>query len=142
MPKQTTSGIADPLSIKSTSPLRYIAMVSSLPLCSNLQSEKLLPLPTQLDTWESIPGTSSWVLQTIERGSLLQGCGPDFFQDNAHVLRSEHKCLLVKEAVKTVLPENSEEGFYSSNSFLVRKKDGGLRPILNLRLLSLKQICV
>ncbi len=40
--------------------------------------------------------------------------------------------LLAKGAVETVPPKNSKSGFYS-RYFLIPKKDGGLRPILDLR---------
>ncbi|MGL4479881.1 MAG: reverse transcriptase domain-containing protein [Aeromonas veronii] len=41
-----------------------------------------------------------------------------------------------KRAIEIVPPQESEAGFYS-RYFLVPKKDGGLRPILDLRLLNL-----
>ncbi len=53
-------------------------------------------------------------------------------RSNAHVLHAEVMSLLAKGAVKTVSPAQSVSGFYS-NYFLIPKKDGGLRPILNLR---------
>ncbi|KAL0176639.1 hypothetical protein M9458_028969, partial [Cirrhinus mrigala] len=51
---------------------------------------------------------------------------------DAHVLRSEVLILLEKGAIEVVHPAQSESGFYS-HYFLVPKKDGGLRPILDLR---------
>ncbi|KAI2659229.1 Gag-pol polyprotein [Labeo rohita] len=51
---------------------------------------------------------------------------------DTHVLRSEVMNLLEKGAVEVVHPAQSESGFYS-RYFLVPKKDGGLRPILDLR---------
>ena len=50
----------------------------------------------------------------------------------AHVLHSEVSSLLAKGAIKIVPASQSESGFYS-RYFLVPKKDGGLRPILDLR---------
>ncbi len=55
--------------------------------------------------------------------------------ENAHVLRSEVMTLLEKGAIEMVPPALSESGFYS-RYFLVPKKDGGLRPILDLRRLN------
>ncbi len=52
--------------------------------------------------------------------------------ENARVLRSEVMTLLEKGAIEMVPPALSESGFYS-RYFLVPKKDGGLRPILDLR---------
>ncbi len=54
--------------------------------------------------------------------------------EDAQVLRAEVMNLLVKGAIE-VPPAQSESGFYS-RYFLVPKKDGGLRPILDLRLLN------
>ncbi len=51
---------------------------------------------------------------------------------NAHILRSEVVNLLAKGAMEAVPPAQSKSGFYS-RYFLVPKKDGGLRPILDLR---------
>ncbi len=55
--------------------------------------------------------------------------------ENARVLRSEVMTLLEKGAIEMVSPALSESGFYN-RYFLVPKKDGGLRPILDLRRLN------
>ncbi len=52
--------------------------------------------------------------------------------NNAHILWSEVQTLLAEKAMQTVPLANSESGFYS-RYFLVPKKDGGLRPILDHR---------
>ncbi len=51
---------------------------------------------------------------------------------NAQALRQEIGCLLEKGAVERVPPHELESGFYS-RYFVVPKRDGGLRPILDLR---------
>ncbi len=51
---------------------------------------------------------------------------------NASVLREEIHNLLAKRAVEAVPLTDRESGFYS-RYFLVPKKNGGLRPILDLR---------
>lgn len=55
---------------------------------------------------------------------------------DAHVLHSEVKSMLVKRAIEVVPPAQSESGFYS-RYFIIPKKDGGLRQILDLRHLNL-----
>ncbi len=51
---------------------------------------------------------------------------------NAQVLRQELWCLLEKGAVERVPPSELKIGFYS-RYFVVPKRYGGLRPILDLR---------
>ncbi len=51
------------------------------------------------------------------------------------VLRAEVMNLLEKGAIEIIPPAQSESGFYSLY-FLIPKKDGGLWPILDLRLLN------
>ncbi|MGL5393635.1 MAG: hypothetical protein ACRDA8_20035, partial [Shewanella sp.] len=79
---------------------------------------------------------------TIEQGYSLQFARtpPRFACINhtsvksnvSHVLRTEVMRLLKKGAIEVVPPAQSESGFYS-RYFLVPKKEGGLRPILDLR---------
>ncbi len=63
--------------------------------------------------------------------TALPRCG----SENAQVLCVEVMNLLEKGAIEIVPPAQSESGFYS-RYFLVPKKEGGLRPILDLRLLN------
>ena len=53
----------------------------------------------------------------------------------SHFLRKEIDSLLRKEAISVVPPEEADSGFYS-RYFLVPKKDGSYRPILDLRVLN------
>jgi hypothetical protein len=55
--------------------------------------------------------------------------------EQALVLEQEVNTLLRKEAIEVVPPHEVQSGFYS-RYFIVPKKDGGLRPILDLRLLN------
>ncbi len=55
--------------------------------------------------------------------------------EDAQVLRVEVMNFLEKGAIEIIPPAQSESGFYS-RYFLVPKKDGGLRPILDLKLLN------
>ncbi len=103
--------------------------------------ELIQPLATRAKAWQAIPGVSHWVLGIIKRGYSLQFAqrplrfngvvSTSVHSKNAHVLWAEVKNLLAKGAVETVPPAQRESGFYS-RYFLVPKKDGGLRPILNL----------
>ncbi len=54
-------------------------------------------------------------------------------RSTAHILRTEVISLPAKGAVETISPAQSESAFYS-RYFIVPKKDGGLRLILDLRL--------
>ncbi len=55
--------------------------------------------------------------------------------EQALVMEQEVATLLRKEAIEVVPPLVRESGFYS-RYFIIPKKDGGLRPILDLRLLN------
>ncbi len=100
-----------------------------LPLCSQ-SAQPFQPLATWAEAWQAIPGVSTWVMTTVRQGYSLQ-----FVQRPLSVLRAEVMNLLEKGTIETVPPAQSESGFYS-RYFLVPKKDGGLQPILNLRLLN------
>jgi hypothetical protein len=104
------------------------------------------PLSHFLPEWERLPGVSSWVLRTIRFGYTLQFCrNPPCFNGvfptvvdsatQASVLQQEISSLLLKGAIEEITPGETERGFYS-RYFLVPKKGGGLRPILDLRRLN------
>ncbi len=91
---------------------------------------------------EGYSGNLANLLNVIERGYTLQfRRRPPRFNGvvqsltsprNAQALRQEIGCLLEKGAVERVPPHELESGFYS-RYFVVPKRDGGLRPILDLR---------
>ncbi|KAL0151550.1 hypothetical protein M9458_053132 [Cirrhinus mrigala] len=54
---------------------------------------------------------------------------------SALVLEEEIASLLRKRAIRVVPPEDSHQGFYS-RYFVIPKRGGGLRPILDLRILN------
>ncbi len=126
------------------SKLPFLPPISILPLCSQ-SAQPIQALVMWAKTWQAIPGVSAWVMNTVKRGYSLQFARrPPRFRgvlatpvrsDNAHVLRAEVMNMLEKRAIEIVPPAQSESGFYS-RYFLVPKKDGGLRPILDLRLLN------
>src|SRR4029434_5281945 len=88
---------------------------------------------------------SSWVLKTIARGYVLQFARspPPFSRviqsvvqrEQSHFLREEILSLLRKKAIGRVPPKKGNAGFYS-RYFLVPKRDGNYRPILDLRVLN------
>ncbi len=109
--------------------------------------DTLLPLSHFIHEWERLPGISLWVLRTIRSGYTLQfGKNPpprfDGVQltvvnsaSKASVLQQELSSLLQKGAIEEIPQSDIERGFFS-RYFLVPKRDGGLRPILDLRRLN------
>ena len=90
--------------------------------------------------WEKIT-EDQWVLSVLREGLKM-----DFIQkppfmgvkethvtaQNLNILQLEVDKLLQKGAIENVPPESRQTGFYST-FFLVPKKTGDLRPIINLR---------
>ncbi|KAL0151133.1 hypothetical protein M9458_053646 [Cirrhinus mrigala] len=107
--------------------------------------ERLVPLVDYLAAWKLLPNVSAWVLHTVERGYRIQfGAPPPPFNgvspilvgpEQGLVMEQEVATLLRKEAIEVVPPHDRESRFYS-RYFIVPKKDGGLRPILDLRVLN------
>ena len=107
--------------------------------------ERLVPLVYFLVEWKNLPNVSQWVLHTIERGYAIQfRSRPPRFSgvlrtvvgpEQSLVMEQEVTTLLQKGAIERVPPPSRESGYYS-RYFIVPKKDGGLRPILDLRLLN------
>ncbi len=97
------------------------------------------------EAWQAILGVLTLVMTKVRRGYTLQFARrPPSFRgvlattvrsENAQVLHADLMNLLEKGAIEIVPPAQSESGF-CSRYFLVPKKDGGLRPILDLRFLS------
>nr|XP_055040043.1 uncharacterized protein LOC129427314 [Misgurnus anguillicaudatus] len=102
------------------------------------------PLAVQSANWRAC-AVHPWVLSTIKRGYRLQfAVKPPRFSKilmstaegaSAQVLEEEINSLLSKRAIRVVPPEHSHQGFYS-RYFLIPKRGGGLRPILDLRSLN------
>ncbi len=105
----------------------------------------LVPLVRSLGAWLELPRPSRWLLRTIRLGYVIQFARrpPKFrgirftsvLSKDAPVLRAEVAVLLAKDAIEPVPPAEMKSGFYSPY-FIVPKKDGGLRPILDLRVLN------
>ncbi len=105
----------------------------------------LEPLAQRLEAWLTLPSLSRWLTRTIRLGYAIQFARrPHKFNgvletsvavQNAPVLREEFAVLLAKDAIEPVPPAERRQGFYSPY-FIVPKKRGGLRPILDLRVLN------
>ncbi len=101
----------------------------------------LEPLAQHLETWLTLPSLSRWLMRTIRLGYAIQFARrPLKFNGvletsmavrNAPVLREGIAVLLAKDAIEPVPPAEMRQGFYSPY-FIVPKKGGGLRPILDL----------
>ncbi len=102
-------------------------------------------LAQRLEAWLTLPSLSRWLTCTIRLGYAIQFARrPPKFNGvletsvavrNAPVLREEIAVLLAKDAIEPVPPAERRQGFYSPY-FIVPKKRGGLRPILDLRVLN------
>ncbi len=105
----------------------------------------LEPLARCLEAWLALPSPSCWLTRKIRLGYAIQFARrPPKFRgvletavaaQNAPVLREEIAVLLAKDAIEPVPPAEMRQGFYSPY-FIVPKKGGGLRPILDLRVLN------
>ncbi|KAK7878584.1 hypothetical protein WMY93_030420 [Mugilogobius chulae] len=98
-----------------------------------------------LSRWEALV-SDPWVVSTLSKGYSIQfKRRPPKFDgvrltvvsdpDRSLALRQEIQELLQKGAIEVVQSSEQLKGFYS-NYFLVPKKDGGFRPILDLRRLN------
>ncbi len=105
----------------------------------------LVPLVRSLRAWLALPSPSRWLIRTIRLGYAIQFARrPPKFRGihftsvkavDTHVLRAEIVVLLAKDAIEPVPPADMRSGFYSPY-FIVPKKSGGLRPILDLWVLN------
>ncbi len=92
-----------------------------------------------------LPRPFRWLLRTIRLGYAIQFARrpPKFrgirftsvLNKDAPVLRVEVAVLLAKDAIEPFPPAEMKSGFYSPY-FIVPKKGGGLRPIMDLRVLN------
>ncbi|KAF7705610.1 hypothetical protein C0J45_7134 [Silurus meridionalis] len=107
--------------------------------------KRLVPLRDFLAAWKDLPEVSRWVLHTIEKGYLIHfGSSPPRFNrmcsnlvgpKQALVLAQE-VCTLLWQGAIEVVPFLSQRVRLYSQYFVVPKKDGGLRLILDLRSLN------
>ncbi|KAL0155801.1 hypothetical protein M9458_050064, partial [Cirrhinus mrigala] len=102
----------------------YVSDCSLDPTCSESGGVVIAPQPVSLVDPDS-PARLYNPIQTA----------PAQFQRYASVLHAEIAVLLAKNAIEPVPPAEMKSGFYSPY-FIVPKKSGGLRPILDLRILN------
>ncbi|KAI2650626.1 Transposon Ty3-G Gag-Pol polyprotein [Labeo rohita] len=106
----------------------------------------LIPLAVRLGAWLELPSPSRWLIRMVRLGYAIQFARrPPKFRGvlftsvcsdtDASVLRAEIAVLLAKDAIEPVPPAEMKSGFYSPY-FIVPMKSGGLRPILDLRVLN------
>ncbi len=98
-----------------------------------------------MGAWLALPNPSRWLLHTIRLGYAIQfAWRPPKYRGihftsvkaaDAPILRAEIAVLLAKDAIEPVPPADMRSGFYSPY-FIAPKKGGGLRPILDLRVLN------
>ena len=102
------------------------------------------PLARCLPQWRAI-APHPWILNTVEKGYKIQFAGkPPIFEkvlfsqatgQAADILQAEIESLLCKNAIREIPLHQAHMGFYS-RYFIVKKKGGGFRPILDLRQLN------
>ncbi|KAL0194518.1 hypothetical protein M9458_008090 [Cirrhinus mrigala] len=116
------------------------------PTVGTFPTVPLIPLARQLEAWLVLPSPSRWLIQTVRLGYAIQFAKrPPKFRGihftsvqsdtNASVLLAEIAILLAKDAIEPVPLAEMKAGFYSPY-FIVPKKSGGLRPILDLQALN------
>ncbi len=128
---------AMPSVLSSSTPLRCTTAGTSI--------VPLVPLVQSLGAWLALPNPSLWLIHTIRLGYAIQFTRrPPKFSGilktsvavrDAPVLHEEIAVILAKDAIEPVPPAEMKQGFYSPY-FIVPKKGGGIRPILDLQVLN------
>ncbi len=105
----------------------------------------LVTLTRFLGAWLALLSPSRWLIRTVRLGYAIQFTRrpPKFrgiqftsmLTSDVPVLRAEIAVLLAKDAIELVPPADMRLGFCSPY-FIVPKKGGGFRPILDLRVLN------
>ena len=93
-----------------------------------------------MNEWKKITD-DKWVLEIIQKGYKLEFLKKPAFggikhtrvpPDQIELISLEIESLLKKNAIEKVSTKNAKAGFYST-LFLVAKKSGEMRPVINLR---------
>ena len=103
-------------------------------------------LAAKLEVWKRRCAPPRWVRRTLKKGYALQFAAPppafagilwsQGDESSRSILREEVTSLLGKGAIRRVPEANRNCGFYH-RYFIVPKKDGSMRPILDLRVLNM-----
>ncbi|KAL0187568.1 hypothetical protein M9458_014667, partial [Cirrhinus mrigala] len=120
-----------------------LPLPAGCPIAVTSVNAPLIPLAARLAAWLELPSPSQWLIRTVRLGYVIQFARrPPKFRGilftsvrsdtDASVLRAEIAVLLAKDAIEPVPPAEMKLRFYSPY-FIVPKKSGGLRPILDLR---------
>ena len=134
-------------------PIVHLKWTGDTPQVTEFTVRKIMPLAMAPNLLQSFTGRISlfllnwkaltsdpWVIQTVEKGYIIPLTTTPVQQSLPHpphlstteisLLEEEIQMLLEKQAVQKV--PASTKGFYS-NMFMVPKKDGGQRPVINLK---------
>ena len=98
-------------------------------------------LATKVDEWSKIT-TDPWILESVRAYRLEFKTKPIQISPPLQPSRSESKCKLIQREINSLLLKGAitvaqhPKDEFLSNIFLVPKKTGDLRPVINLKPLS------
>ncbi len=112
IPECFTAVIADPHTIKSKFPLHTLSLThsnaSSPPSLGELSFAKINPLASHFTAWAAIPGVSSWVLKTTQRGYSLQFARrPPRFRGIIQTSVSDNEAFILRQEVQPLLAKGA-----------------------------------
>lgn len=104
--------------------------------------ERLVPLVNFLHAWEALSNISQWVVRTVHKGYRPQfgSSRVSWKQWWAPKTGYGARSSVSSEGHRSQSSPERNIGFYS-RCFIVPKKDGGLRPIIDLRQLNSSSRC-
>ncbi|KAI2658778.1 Cyclic di-GMP phosphodiesterase CdpA [Labeo rohita] len=134
-PGQQVSAAHSSLALLQGAPLSGVSPLP-LPGCPTAGTSPtfpLIPLACRLGAWLALPSPSCWLIRTVQLGYAIQ------FARRPPKFRGIHFTSVQSDTDASVLhcdpPAEMKTRFYSPY-FIVPKKSGGLRPILDLQALN------